>query len=99
MDSDQFTGFFSRSSLLIERCLAFNQDYDIFVDFSKEDQHNREAEQNIDIKKKKQFALDFTKDRPITCLAFSKLNPELFLATYAAQEYSSVDQPDCLLLV
>jgi len=96
---DGFSQFFDRSSLLIERCLALNQDYNIFVDFSKEDHHNREAEQNIDIKHKRTFALEETKERPVTCLSWSKLNPELFLTTYASQKGASFDEPDGLLVV
>jgi len=96
---DDFSNFFDRSSLLIERCLALNQDYNIFVDFSKEDQHNREAEQNIDIKHKRTFALEKTKDRPVTCLSWSKLNPQLFLTTYASQNDAFGDSADGLLVV
>eukprot|EP00494_Astrolonche_serrata_P023438 UN23696 len=95
----EFVKFFERSTLLVERCLGLNASYDLFANFSEQTNTSGEQTKSIDIKKRRQYLLDETKDRPIISHCWSKLNSDLFLATYAPPPDSTMDQPDGLVVI
>lgn len=98
--SNEFQDFFKRSSIMIERALNQNDQYDITIDYA----HSRTGDDGKggkSILSKSAFFLDKnrTYNRPITALDWNIQYKELMLAAYAQKEDVLSMDPDGLVLV
>jgi len=95
MRKEEFKRFFNRSSLLMERAVAQNEEQDIYVEYGQDNRQEVEEESAELIKFKKRFRHDeSTLGRPVTSVAWSPLRKELFLASYAELKQTMEFFPD-----
>lgn len=98
LHSKEFSDFFKRSSLLVERALNQNEQYDLTVDYSAASQSGVSEEKKLILSRTK-FVDKTTEDRPVTSIDWSPQYKELLLASYAPKEDSLSANPDGLVLV
>jgi len=94
--SEEFQDFWVRSSLIMERACAQNEDQNIYIDYGAADNVVAGEQQTtnlLDFKNRYRHE-ETTVGRPITSLAFSKVRKELFLASYAEPLQPLSDIPD-----
>ncbi|KAK9461879.1 WD40-repeat-containing domain protein [Lipomyces oligophaga] len=86
--SKEFYSFLKNSTKVVER--ALDDDYDILVDYTKGISHSFSTENEWKIQQSGQFYSDkWSKGRSITSLDWSKIFPELILASYSKNVASS----------
>lgn len=98
--SEDFQSFFSRTTRIVERVLAENDD-DVYVDYAGGDNEGKDEDQLAGerLKLTRQFFDErWSKHRTITSLDWSIQHPELLVASYNVNEDSPHD-PDGVALV
>ncbi|KAK8396576.1 hypothetical protein O3P69_005536 [Scylla paramamosain] len=99
MMTEEFHGFFDRTSRIIERALA--EDTNIFVDYSHDYEEDGEANESGGVKLSlNRWFYDerWSRNRCITCMDWSPQYPELLVASYNNNDDSPHD-PDGVALV
>lgn len=99
MMTEEFHGFFDRSSRIIERALA--EDTNLFVDYSHDYEEDGEANEGGGVKLSlNRWFYDerWSRNRCITCMDWSPQYPELLVASYNNNDDSPHD-PDGVALV
>eukprot|EP01102_Stenamoeba_stenopodia_P010439 TRINITY_DN3146_c0_g4_i1.p1 TRINITY_DN3146_c0_g4~~TRINITY_DN3146_c0_g4_i1.p1 ORF type:complete len:635 (+),score=167.28 TRINITY_DN3146_c0_g4_i1:188-2092(+) len=100
LESDQFKGFLTKASRVVERALSLSESFDIFVDYSKEDGAGETGQDRSSEVLLGQTLFDerWSKHRVVSSLSWSPKHPELLLTAYSANEVGSND-PDGVVLV
>lgn len=99
MMTEEFHGFFDRTSRIIERALA--EDTNIFVDYSHDYEEDGEANEagGVKLSLNRWFYDErWSRNRCITCMDWSPQYPELLVASYNNNDDSPHD-PDGVALV
>lgn len=100
LESDDFRGFLSKASRVVERALSLSESFDILVDYSRADAAGDSGLDRSDEVVLSQTLFDerWSKHRVVTSLSWSPKHPELLLTSYSANEVGSND-PDGVVLV
>ena len=85
LSSTSFKSFVITASRLIERSIGQSKAYDIFVDYSNDDESRAAAEGQVTFSALFDYEYEAVKSRPVMDLQISPHHPELFLAAYGSK--------------
>lgn len=100
LTSNEFKDFFERTTVLVERALNQNDQYDLTIDYRKSaaDEESKKGK-NVLSRSSVFFDKGRTFNRPVTSIDWNPQYRELVLASYAQKEDVMSLEPDGLVLV